>query len=100
MANFEHLPDGAIRPRLQLDHHIRILRALWEHTPSAIVPTLSNPVLLVLAEADDGWMDHRRTMADAIATAAPSVRVEWLAGDHDLHIQHAVAVADLLHQSF
>ncbi len=75
MANFEHLPDGAIRPRLQLDHHLRILRALWEHTPSAIVPTLSNPVLLVLAEADDGWMDHRRTMADAIATAAPKVRV-------------------------
>ncbi len=100
MANFERLPDGAIRPWLRYDRHVRILRSLWEHKPSAIIPGLQMSLLLVMADSGDELMDHKRAMAEEIATSAPKVRIEWLTGDHDLHVQFPVEVADLLHRSF
>jgi pimeloyl-ACP methyl ester carboxylesterase len=101
MANLEILPDGTIRPWLRYDHHIRILRALWEHHPSTVIPTLDVPVLLVMADSGDGWMDHKRAVVDEIAAAAPRVRVEWFSpADHDLHVQFPVRLADLLHEAF
>jgi pimeloyl-ACP methyl ester carboxylesterase len=101
MANFEHLPDGTIRPWLSLDHHLRILRALWEHRPSAVIPKLDTPVLLVMAGTGDDWEQQKREMADELVAASPGVRVEWFSpGDHDLHIQFPVELADLLHTAF
>ncbi len=100
MANFETLPEGAIRPWLRFDHHLRILRSLWEHKPSTVIPGLEVPVLLVMADSGDGFMDHKRAMADELRSAAPEVRVEWMVGDHDLHVQFPVELAELLHRSF
>ena len=100
MANFERLPEGAIRPWLRFDCHVRILRSLWEHKPSVVIPLLEVPVLLVMADSGDGWMDHKRSMADELAAAAPEVQVEWMTGDHDLHVQFPVELADLFHRSF
>jgi len=100
MANFEHLPEGAIRPWLRFEHHVRILRSLWEHRPSQLIPGLAVPVLLVMADSGDGWTDHKRVMADELGASAPKARVEWMAGDHDLHVQHPLQLADLLHRSF
>ena len=100
MANFETLPEGAVRPWLRFDRHVRILRSLWEHKPSTIIPGLDLPVLLVMAGSDDGFMDHKRATADELGASAPKVRIEWLTGDHDLHVQHPVELADLLDRSF
>lgn len=101
MANFELLPDGTIRPWLTLDRHLRILRALWEHHPSDVIPKLDTPVLLVMAGTDDAWADQKRAIGDELVARAPNVRVEWVSpGDHDLHVQHPIDLADLLHGSF
>jgi len=101
MANFEHLTDGTIRPWLTLDRHLRILRSLWEHHPSAVIPALGPPVLLVMADTGDGWASQKRVLASEITAAAPSVQVEWFSpGDHDLHVQCPVELAELLHRSF
>lgn len=101
MANFEHLPDGTIRPWLTLARHLRILRALWEHHPSTVIPALAGPVLLVMADTGDTWTVHKRAMAEELGAAAPNVAVEWFSpGDHDLHIQYPIELADLLHSSF
>lgn len=100
MANFERLPEGAIRPWLRYDRHVRILRSLWEHKPSTVIPVLEVLVLLVMADSGDGWRDHKRALVEEIETAAPKVRVEWLTGDHDLHVQFPVELADLLHRFF
>lgn len=94
MANLERLPDGTVRPWLTLDRHLRILRALWEHRPSEIIPKLDVDVLLVMAGTEDG-----RPEAELVKDA-PRLRVEWMAGDHDLHVQHPVALADLMHDAF
>lgn len=101
MANFEHLPDGTVRPWLGLDNHLRILRSLWEHRPSAVIPKLTVPVLLVMADTGDDWAEQKRAMAGELVAAGPHVRVEWFSpGDHDLHAQHPVELADLLHGAF
>ncbi|MDQ4070338.1 MAG: alpha/beta hydrolase [Actinomycetota bacterium] len=101
MANFEVLPEGAVRPWLRFDRHLAILRSLWEQRPSKIIPTLDVPVLLVMADSGDSWVDHKRAMADEIASSAPKVRIEWFSpGDHDLHLQFPVELAELLHRSF
>ena len=101
MGNFERLPDGTVRPWLSFDHHVRILRSLWEHRPSSVIPSLDVPVLLVLADAGDAFAGRKRALVDEIAETAPKVRVEWFSpGDHDLHVQFPVELADLLHQSF
>lgn len=101
MANLEVLPDGTVRPWLALDHHLRILRALWEHRPSIVIPKLDTSVLLVMADTADAWADEKRAIGDELAAAAPNVAVEWFSpGDHDLHVQHPVELADLMHAAF
>lgn len=101
MANFEHRGDGTVHPWLSLDNHIRILRALWEHRPSVVIPKLAVPVLLVMADTGDDWAEQKRAMAAELEAEAPGVRVEWFSpGDHDLHAQHPVELADLLHGAF
>jgi pimeloyl-ACP methyl ester carboxylesterase len=101
MANFEHLPNGTIRPWLTFERHIRILRSLWEHHPSTVIPTLEPPLLLALADSGDAWTEQKRTMADELAASSPRVTLEWFSpGDHDLHLQFPVEMGDLLHRSF
>ena len=101
MANFEHLADGTIRPWLTLDRHLLILRALWEHHPSSVIPNLATSVLLVMAGTGDDWERQKRMIGDELVASAPNVQVEWISpGDHDLHVQHPIELADLLHRSF
>ena len=99
MANFEQAADGTVRPWLAFDNHLRILRSLWEHRPSTVIPTLHVPLLLALADSGDPWTDQKRDMAAALES--PRVRVEWFSpGDHDLHQQYPVELAELLHGAF
>ena len=101
MANFEILDDGTIRPWLALDHHLRILRALWEHQPSTVIPKLDTSVLLVMADTADDWAGQKRAISGELTAAAANVQVEWFSpGDHDLHVQFPIELADLLHATF
>ena len=101
LANLEHLPDGTVRPWLSFENHLRILRSLWEHKPSTIIPKLDVSVLLVMADTGDDWAEEKRAIGDELREASARVRVEWFSpGDHDLHAQHPAALADLLHGAF
>lgn len=70
-ANFEVRDDGTIAPWLTFDRHMQILRALWEHRPSELLPKMEVPVVMIPASTVPG-------------------------GDHDLHAQHPDVVAGLL----
>jgi pimeloyl-ACP methyl ester carboxylesterase len=99
MANFEQLDDGTIRPWLSLDRHLQILRALWEHKPSARFPEMRTPVLF--APADSGkvsWTADKRASIEAAEAAIPGpARTEWFSpADHDLHAQFPQRFAELL----
>lgn len=98
LANLEVLPDGTVRPWLTFDRHIALLRSLWEHRPSEVLPALPVPLLLLLADSADDWTAFKRREAErAEATAGRGARVEWFSpGDHDLHVQRPAEVARVL----
>jgi pimeloyl-ACP methyl ester carboxylesterase len=86
LANFEVLDDGTVRPWLTFDRHIQLLRALWEHRPSEVLPRLAVPLHLLLVDAGDDWSGPKR--AEAERARGHGVRVRWFPGaDHDLHVQ-------------
>jgi len=96
LANMEVRPDGTIAPWLTLERHLAILRQLWEHHPPLRWPLVAVPVLLipsVLAD-DEGIGAARAGVPPGRLRVAP-----FPGADHDVHIQHAGAVADLLHEA-
>jgi pimeloyl-ACP methyl ester carboxylesterase len=97
LANFEVRDDGTVAPWLTFDHHIAVLRGLWDHRPSEIYARVTVPVLLI--PADTGEHARARDKRQGVALAMGSlrhVRERWFTGDHDIHAQHPVEVADVM----
>ncbi len=81
-------PDGTVSPWLTLDRHRAIVAAMWDHHPPQRYPLVQVPVLLVPTTIP----------VDGADAALPSCRVRPFAGaDHDVHAQHPVELAALLH---
>jgi pimeloyl-ACP methyl ester carboxylesterase len=102
LASFRVLDDGTVEPWLTLDHHLQVLRGLWEHDPFDRFATMTAPVLLL--PADDGDDASATTEKEAAMTRAlatlPAGRVHWFRpADHDVHAQHPVEVAAVLHDA-
>ncbi len=96
LANMEVLGDGTVRPWLTFDRHMAILRALWEHRPSKVIPDLVVPLHLLLVDGGDAWSVAKR--AGAARAEAYGARVRWFPGaDHDVHVQQPGQVADEIH---
>jgi pimeloyl-ACP methyl ester carboxylesterase len=98
LANFEVRPDGTVAPWLTFEHHITVLRGLWEHRPAVRYPDLAVPVLL--APADGGeteWTQRKRRDVEMAAAMIPDARVRWFIGDHDIHAQHPDELSSVMH---
>jgi pimeloyl-ACP methyl ester carboxylesterase len=99
IANLVELPDGTLRRRLSIPHHLQILRSMWDEPPSRDYAAITAPVLLLPAIPTDPvaaarWRGQLATVVDALAKAEVH---EYVGGDHDLHAQHPAAIAaDLL----
>ncbi len=96
LASFDVLDDGTIYPRLSLERHLAILRALWEHRPSQRFAEIDLPVLFVLADSGDvAWVRDKRRAAHQAQARLRRGRVTWFTGaHHDLHAQHPVDFVD------
>jgi pimeloyl-ACP methyl ester carboxylesterase len=112
LGNFEVFPDGTVAPWLTYDRHIEVLRGLWDHHPADRYAAVRVPALLVPAVravraggqgGDDGEDGERRARmgrrVEAAAAAIPIARVHPLAGDHDIHAQHPVELAGVMHDA-
>ncbi len=98
LANFEVRPDGRIAPWLTYEHHLTVLRGLWEHHPSRRYPEITVPVMLAPADGGDPDRTGRKRHAiEAAAAAIPDAHVRWFAGDHDIHAQHPDALSGAMH---
>ncbi len=106
MANFEIRGDGTVAPRLAREHHMTILRALWERRTTEVLASADVPVLLLPADTGDAdWTAAKRAAAGRVvsrlADGGPDggrVRVRWFApADHDIHVQHPGELAGVLH---
>lgn len=97
LACFEVRDDDTVTPHLSRQHHLAILRELWNHRPSKVYPSVKVPVLLL--PADDGrseWQPDRRAGVELAAQALPRARVHWFVADHDVHVQHPDQVAAVI----
>lgn len=92
LANWEVRGDGTVAPWLTLDRHLRVLRGLFEHHPSARYPQIEVPVLLIPVAGGHGATD------EAVGLLRRG-RIRPMEGDHDLHAQHPERVAALLHEA-
>ena len=92
LANFEATEDGVARARLRRDHHMTILRNLWEHDPDVIGGAVRAPILVLAVDQD---RTSKRQRVDAFSTAS-NAEVVWLNGHHDIHAQQPQVVADAL----
>ncbi len=99
LANFEVRADGTVAPWLTFDHHIAVLRGLWEHHPSERFPDLAVPVLLAPVDGGDAdWTQRKRRDVEAATAMIPDVRVRWFVGDHDIHAQHPDELSSVMHE--
>ena len=86
LANFTTDHDDQVRPNLPFDHHMTILRALYEQRPFEMTAALEVPTLLLAARSD----------ARPVDPDAGFDEIVLVAGDHDLHVQQPELVADHL----
>lgn len=95
----EHLPDGTLRPWLNLERHLMVLRGLWEHHPTHIYSQINVPVMFVPAEGPSGiFNETKRSAIEHAMQLVPQVKVEWFSpADHDLHAQHPERFAQVVH---
>lgn len=89
MGNFEVVPDGTIRRRLSIPNHMKILRAMWDYSPTKLYGSVREPVLITApVEADP---DRARRRAESVERARVSLaraKVRWFEDSvHDIHIQ-------------
>lgn len=93
LACFEVRDDGTVAPWLSYDNHLQVLRGLWDCDTEALRRSVTQHV--VLLTANDGQSTEHGDLATAAGQLADG-EVVLMVGDHDLHAQHPVAVADIL----
>lgn len=98
LANLLVDENGRVSARLSREHHLEILRSMWEHDPRQDYPQISVPVLLMPAYGDSEMSAmSKRAVTEALGLLANGRVSEYFGGDHDLHAQQPEQVArDLL----
>jgi pimeloyl-ACP methyl ester carboxylesterase len=101
LANMEILPDETVRPWLSLEHHLEILRALWEQRPQELYPRIEEPVLICAAEDGEAQrMEQKRRAVAAAQEGLDRCQVVWFpATDHDIHVHRPREISDLFLRS-
>ncbi len=103
LANFEVREDGTVAPWLTLEHHLAILRSMWQSRPSDLYPHLRVPVLFLPADspaASAEWSRSKKEAIEAALAVLPRAAVHWFSpADHDVHAQHPDLVAAVLEEA-
>jgi pimeloyl-ACP methyl ester carboxylesterase len=97
--SFLHLPDGTVRPRLDMNDHMTIAHTLWAERIWDVYERIDRPVTLVLAGSDgatDEFTSMKRVCVERILERKSDVRVEWLDSVHDIPLLHPAELAALI----
>jgi pimeloyl-ACP methyl ester carboxylesterase len=101
LANFEISADETISPRLSFEHHMQIVRAMWEFPTYERFRRVRCPALMIPARADGAHSaaDQERRKAKELGIEAarerlPSLQVTWMEDSvHDIPLQRPEALA-------
>jgi pimeloyl-ACP methyl ester carboxylesterase len=104
LANFEISADETIFPRLSFEHHMQILRSIWEHQTYARFERVRCPVLVIPASppgplnADDqAFLEFKRNGVAQAQSKMSDLRVHWMNDTiHDIPLQRPAELASLI----
>jgi len=104
LANFEIGADETLAPRLSFEHHMQIVRAMWEFKTFEYLQRLRCPVEAVLAEPPPGrsqleeeFLSRKREGAARAREIQPRLRVHWLEETlHDIPLHRPGELANLI----
>jgi pimeloyl-ACP methyl ester carboxylesterase len=98
MAGFAEFPDGTVAPYLTFEHHLQIVRALWETDTPSLFPRVRCRVLLLPSlPADPEQAAAKEQRIRVAAEGLAHARVVGLPDSvHDVPLQHPELVASLI----
>lgn len=104
LANFEVSADETVSPRLSYEHHMQIVRALWEFKTYARYERLRCPALLVPARPALPYSKREREFLASkergiqfLSGYFPNIRVHWMQDSvHDIPLQRPAELAGLV----
>ena len=82
--------DGQMRDILRPEHHAQVLETMWQEPPSAVLPQVATPTLVIAAgpradRAGSSFARQRELMVAAAIAALPNGRAQWIADTiHDI----------------
>jgi pimeloyl-ACP methyl ester carboxylesterase len=106
LANFDIQEDDTITPRLSFEHHMQIVRAMWEFKTYEYYDRLRCPVALVPAsppvprsEGEAEFLTSKERGVARIQSRHPEVKVYWQEDTiHDIPLQRPAELATLISQ--
>ena len=105
IANFTIKQDDTITARLSLENHLKIIKALWDHHPMELLPTIDCPVLLMPARSsqelnpspDLAQISRKEATILAAEKVLKTHHTTWLEDSiHDVPLQKPELVASVL----
>jgi len=104
LANFEIHEDDTIAPHLTFEHHMQIVRAMWEFKTYQLYPRLRCPVLMVparpkdpISPSDQPFLSAKERGIDKARMSIPKLQVHWMEDSiHDIPLQHPAELAELI----
>lgn len=101
MGNFAIDEEERIAPHLTFEHHLQIVRAIWEQRPTSLFARVACPALIIPAElppADEQARQLQELRREGVARAASEIagaRVVWAHNSvHDVPLHHPAWLAD------
>ena len=104
LANFEIDENESIQPHLSFEHHMQIVRAMWDFKTYAAYQRVRCPVLLIPAHPggvstleQKEFLSFKEQGVRKISEANPGVQVEWMNESiHDIPLQRPAELAELV----
>lgn len=100
MANFYVAGDGRLRPHLSREHHMRILRAMYDQPPMELLRRVRCPVLVaptIDPASEPPFLERKRRAVERALDALPNGTVHWFEDSiHDVPLQRPVELAEAI----
>jgi alpha-beta hydrolase superfamily lysophospholipase len=86
MGNFESIPGGKVKPNLSLEHHMAILRAMYDQETQSLYQHVKEPVLICVAVDGSQWAEMKRSQLEIAQAGIANSEVIWFKdAAHDIH---------------
>lgn len=104
LANFEISEDETILPHLTFDHHMEIVRAMWDFKTYSYFERVRCPVLMIparpaepLSPPEQEFLAKKEQGVEQARQHLKNLTVHWMnASVHDIPLQYPAELADII----